>query len=338
MADIGLSIDAPIYIGIWTNWSRGQIAGATLTLTHRNGALLTAFLAIFVTFVGTSFWRIASFIIHQLLSSEAPKDGLYHQTQAILRNSTTGNTGLTHFLRILWAWRRKVKRPFHRMMPLIGAAALSTAAFAVASIFSSRISSAIGDEVLIASKFCGNFYTVSPNVTYSMIESTAFPYLTRKVNSYANYVQNCYANISKADGCGSYVQHRLPSTIDRDASCPFQGNICRHQNRNIRLDTGYLRIDTDLGLNVPPRWQYSFRITDHCAPLIADDHKQIFNYSNDISYMRYFYGRRIQDSVLIPGEDQFTEETQLLPAAQRTWEAHRPMADYQLGSVFLRLH
>lgn len=53
------------YTGVWTNWSHGRIFGLTLTLSHRNGAFLTAFLALFVTFVGTCFWRITKFALHQ---------------------------------------------------------------------------------------------------------------------------------------------------------------------------------------------------------------------------------------------------------------------------------
>lgn len=55
MADLGVSDEYPIHLGFWTNWSHGRVKGATITLTHRNGALLTAFLALFVAFAGTSF-------------------------------------------------------------------------------------------------------------------------------------------------------------------------------------------------------------------------------------------------------------------------------------------
>lgn len=41
----------PVHIGIWTNWSRGEILGLTLTLKRREGNLLLAFTAIFVAFV-----------------------------------------------------------------------------------------------------------------------------------------------------------------------------------------------------------------------------------------------------------------------------------------------
>ncbi|KAK0614802.1 hypothetical protein DIS24_g11914 [Lasiodiplodia hormozganensis] len=41
-----------VYCGVWTNWSRGKVLGATLTLSREDGNLLIAFLAFFVTAVG----------------------------------------------------------------------------------------------------------------------------------------------------------------------------------------------------------------------------------------------------------------------------------------------
>jgi hypothetical protein len=38
-----------VFLGIWTNWSHGSVAGLTLTTTLQNGGLLIAFLALFVS-------------------------------------------------------------------------------------------------------------------------------------------------------------------------------------------------------------------------------------------------------------------------------------------------
>lgn len=68
----------PVYTGIWFNWSQGRIQGATLTLSHQNGGLLTAFLALFITVVASSFWRLFCFAAHFKLSAgKSPQDGLY---------------------------------------------------------------------------------------------------------------------------------------------------------------------------------------------------------------------------------------------------------------------
>ena len=42
-----------VYLGAWTDWSRGRVLGATLTLSRGDGTLLIAFLAFYVAIVGT---------------------------------------------------------------------------------------------------------------------------------------------------------------------------------------------------------------------------------------------------------------------------------------------
>ena len=65
MAETQAAVDYPIYLGVWTNWSLGgRIKGSTITLDHHNGALLTAFLAVFIAFAGSRLWRIVCFVIH----------------------------------------------------------------------------------------------------------------------------------------------------------------------------------------------------------------------------------------------------------------------------------
>lgn len=58
--------------------------------SRSDGGLLSSFIALFVTFSGTCFWRLACFVLHLRFSSYRPEDGLYHQRQAILRNAASG--------------------------------------------------------------------------------------------------------------------------------------------------------------------------------------------------------------------------------------------------------
>jgi hypothetical protein len=57
-----------IYLGTWTNWSRGQVMGATLTTTRQYGNLLIAFTAFFVGFVASRFWKMAWLVMHLRIS------------------------------------------------------------------------------------------------------------------------------------------------------------------------------------------------------------------------------------------------------------------------------
>lgn len=86
MADSFLSksrdgLDYKVRLGDWTNWSRGPVWGATLTLNRQQGSFLIAFTAFFVTVVATRFWRLACSILHRNLSVEEPRDDLHYQRQ-----------------------------------------------------------------------------------------------------------------------------------------------------------------------------------------------------------------------------------------------------------------
>jgi hypothetical protein len=81
--------DSSIYTGVWVNWSKGAIAGATLTTSASHGKYLLAFLALFVGMVGSHMWGITCFCLHQFMSKNEPRDGLHHQLRLLLRSSQT---------------------------------------------------------------------------------------------------------------------------------------------------------------------------------------------------------------------------------------------------------
>ncbi|KAL1641072.1 hypothetical protein SLS58_006344 [Diplodia intermedia] len=75
----------------------------------------------------------------------------------------------------------------------------------------------------------------------------------------------------------------------RNASCPFHDDICRSQNGNLYIDTGYIDTHKDLGINAPPDHRFQYRQTTHCAPLRTDGYRDIVNYgspSNDFKSTR----------------------------------------------------
>ena len=94
-----------VYTGPWINWSHGLVLGSTITLNQQDGALLTAFLGIFVTTAGAACWKIISFALHQHRSLSLSQDGIHHQQQVILRN--TGSPGKASFelAHVAWSWR-----------------------------------------------------------------------------------------------------------------------------------------------------------------------------------------------------------------------------------------
>src|ERR1700760_4402597 len=95
---VASSLQNHVYLGFWTNWSRGVILGRTLTLSRENGAYLSSFITILVTFTGTATWKIIRFLLHRYLSSPNGADAIHHQRQAILRNS---ESSLSSFWKLL---------------------------------------------------------------------------------------------------------------------------------------------------------------------------------------------------------------------------------------------
>lgn len=300
--------------------------GATLTLRRDDANLLIAFIALFVTIVGTRAWRICCFGLHQALSSAQPRDGLYHQLQATLRNASNVTSALVTLFQLSWAWRGLAQGWKRRLLPILAFAVLFFAAFALASGFSSRI--AANSEALISSPHCG-WLDYSLNTNSSDLQSIFIPYTYQDVFTSANYAQQCYAsNSTGVLSCSTYVKKRLPVKVMTNASCPFQQDICKSNDRNLLLDTGYLDSHEDFGLNSPPNQRFKYRNVLHCAPLVTTGRTSTWNLSSDRSYTRYDYG----PAVLQPGNFTYQYSNDFLwESAQTRFTA--AATDYDIGSV-----
>ena len=131
---LNMASTSQAYTGLWVDWSKGRILGATLTLSERKGALLTNALALFVQLAGSHFWGLMKYAIHQMRASEKPHDALFYQQQAILRNRSSAETVLG-LLSISRVWRSPEIRPFRRCLLLLLIAGLHMCGFILAAIF-----------------------------------------------------------------------------------------------------------------------------------------------------------------------------------------------------------
>lgn len=77
------------------------------------------------------------------------------------------------------------------------------------------------------------------------------PWLAERTTLFANYAQTCHSDISNGEDYGPCGKTRLSRVVDQDATCPFHDNICRHEDRNIKIDADYLNSITDSGINAP---------------------------------------------------------------------------------------
>jgi hypothetical protein len=110
--------------------------------------------------------------LHRTYSTPAPRDTIYHQRQAILRNSSSPEDGLLLLLRLLWS----DYYANNHICPLLAAVAaiFCIAAFTTAGSFSSQISTAIGNKVLLKANNCGRMQAVSSSQNIKQYFKVAF--------------------------------------------------------------------------------------------------------------------------------------------------------------------
>jgi hypothetical protein len=254
-----------VYTGLWVNWSHGPIQGATLTLSARDGGLLTSFLATFITVVGAQLWRILSFSFHQIRSSRGPQDGLHHQHQNIFRNTTSPGSAAWSFLLMGYAWRRKTQHPILRSWPWAILAVGYMAIFGVLSVFQSQTTKAAGNERLVQPTDCGFWHVdgISEQANAAYTQKT-----TNDTFLAANYARACYGGSPDRLQCNVYPAQSLPYSVDHNATCPFKGGTCLYSDTAaFRMDTGLIDSHTDLGINAPTHERVQIRKVTTCAPL-----------------------------------------------------------------------
>ena len=271
--------DYDVHLGFWTNWSQGKYEGATLTLSRRDGALLISFIAIFVALSGKSLWRICCFIIHRCSSTTTPQDALHHQRQAILRNADTPEDGAWRLFQALIAWRMHADRPVLRLLPSALLATLTFIALLVGGIFSSRITTDEGSEVLLTGKMCGPIVNWTDSSDASLFSRHRL--LAQRSTAYSNYAVQCYSNNINSEDCHTYVKPRIATSVDRNASCPFEPEMCKMKDGNIIIDSGLIDSNDDLGMNLKREERVQLRLVYHCAPIVSEGYKKTVLLSND---------------------------------------------------------
>lgn len=316
--------------GIWTNWSRGRVLGTTITLSNSDGDLVIAFTAFFVGLIASRFWRIACLVFHRIYSTQKPRDALYHQRQAILRNSESAGSGMWSVFGLYWAWRDSTpaKKILVRTIPLMIFSLACVVSFTLAGGFSSRISTTVGNQVLIDGSNCGFLAGSGP---------TKGTWQTTKFTNAANYAQQCYSSsngsVSGVLDCTLFVTKDLDITVDDLAPCPFKNGICRSDDTNLLLDTGYINSDNHLGINAHPNEVIRIRNTLHCAPLVTEGHTSTRTTST-LNYTRYHYGSRAPTSSGNSTKVDYTIEVKDL-ASQYIEDVQHGSTQYNLEYVHL---
>ncbi|KAF2726818.1 hypothetical protein EJ04DRAFT_582442 [Polyplosphaeria fusca] len=326
-----------VHLGFWTDWAQGRVNGATITLTRTNGSLLIAFLALFVAATGKSFWRLLCLGLHQLLSDPTVShEGFYHQRQAILRNSDTALQGGWELFTVVLAWRRSRsgQRVIRRGIPLAAFAVVMSASFSLAGIFSSRVSTEQTSEVLLSGASCDR------DIDYPTFVREYAPWTVQRQQEFLFYARSCYQDNSDIEGCNFFVKPRLQFQRETNASCPFDNSICISEWGNLRIDTGFINTNDDLGMNTAPGDRLEFRHVYQCAPLKTESYSELVDYEDPrrqnqtTKIFRLFYGEFAGWSVFRPEYQNYTYQvpTNITYADLDTGSTPLgPLPDYQLG-------
>ncbi|KAI1359055.1 hypothetical protein F5Y08DRAFT_350059 [Xylaria arbuscula] len=253
-----------------------------------NANLLIGAVTFFITIVAVYIWKIISFSLHAYYSDPGPRDGLYHQRQAIIRNSSSAAGTVLSLVNLIWAWR-KVTKSWLRLLPLLLLTIITAIGLAIASIFASRV--ATGSEVLITGSGCGMVVPDLSDPSLSEVFTDYTPYLADSLTQASIYASQCYEGSSSSSmGCGVFVKpHLKAEKIDTNASCPFP-SLCQTEDSNLLIDTGLLNSHNDFGINAPEDERFLFRMAVACAPLMSENYSKIYNVSQDRSYTQYYYG------------------------------------------------
>ena len=272
-----MSQTVAIHTGPWVNWSHGLLLGSTITLSERNGGLLTAFLATFVTVAGAACWRIISYAVHQSRARQEFRDGLHHQQQASFRNNGTAGAAAWQFIQLFWYWRKQPIRPLARNLPFLLLALINMIVFALASIFSSEVTKAAGNEALIRSPRCGLLNSTNENDINKL--RTNFNELeVNQTLTAATYARACYGSVQDPLQCKQYAQQSLSWQSNQNASCPFSPDLCFYgEKAGYAMDTGHLDSRSALGINAPKSDRIQYRKVTTCSPLNAKEHVRVYN-------------------------------------------------------------
>lgn len=246
-----------VYVGTWINWTAGRVLGSTLTLTSNNGALLIAFLALYVRLAGSHLWDILCYLIFLLRSSNKRQNGLFYHHQAVLRTNASDLAFAAQLVTIGWRWRKVVPGVVRKTLPLIMVALIHAAAFAVAGVFSSRITSTVS-EALLNEVHCGQWTVAAAEgqgdlYNQQVVSADLSTRHKRNSNVGSAYAASCYGSTlvnASWEECSALGREQIGWTMDTNISCPFDAEMCTGGHA-VRFDTGMIDSHLQLGINAP---------------------------------------------------------------------------------------
>lgn len=259
-----------IYIGLWTDWSKGKVLGATITVTATTGVILAAFIAIFVNLAVGNLWNLVAYAVHQARATGSQCHPMLRQQQVILKNNTSPLTAGTRLAQLMWAWPWRSQRTVFRGSLLLTALTfLCALGGVVAGIFASSIVATTDIEVLLSTPNCG-FWQEDGLPLGAVLgqkwDNDTNRFYQQEVGDSRTYARSCY-NASSLKTCNTFVRPTIDWTTRYDTPCPFDG-MCI--GASMEMDTGLINSNHVLGINFPEKDQFEFRRVTTCAPVVQD--------------------------------------------------------------------
>lgn len=262
------------YVGFWHNQATSNWV---LTVDSRTGTILSTFLILFLSFIGSRIWVIVKWALHVIGTFQRNKrrqsqrksgDEIDRKGQLILRNGENVQSVLW-MLALLWSTRHtRMLGHYPTMSTLVGI--IVFVAWTSVTFFIPLALKEISNEVLLLPQKCGflNVVEIEDQIAAS---AAIAPMLAEAVT----HQELCYenkeldsSNSLESLSCGSFSVERIPFIVT-NAKCPFPDpDICISTNSTpIKIDTGYINSNTHLGLNTAPEDSVEIRLVRTCSPL-----------------------------------------------------------------------
>lgn len=274
--------DNDIYTGFWTNWSRGKVLGAAVTVRSETGAIVTALLAIFVQLAAGYLWLLIAACLHHVRGRRANHlcDTMHRQHQVILKNVSAPGDVALRTLWLVWSWQSQDPRcsafvPYVLMAVMAAFCAVSGIIFGV---FSSYVVETADIEVLIRSGNCGVFTVPKEILFQDPLWVAHNKFWMEGLVASSTYARQCYNASSSTSACNIFTVPTVRWTTDYLAPCPFDIKMCI--GPAMTMDTGVVDSNDVLGFNFPAHDRVGFRKITTCAPITQDGYVTMMNASD----------------------------------------------------------
>jgi hypothetical protein len=228
----------------------------------------------------THLWHLIAFGYHQFRADGKPKDGLFRQQQAIIRQLSTPSALIADATKLWCSWRNKADHALIASLAPLSLALVCAIGGIAASLASSYVIDSSGVEVLISSPYCGS-------ITVTESQHSERTYINIVEAMARTYATDCYPIYNQTIGslparCQVFIRPSVPLQVET-VECPFSPKICKGSKENpsmgVAVDSGLVDVNDAFGLNLANKDRVKFRKRTTCGVLQHDDYTKVVNTS-----------------------------------------------------------